>query len=206
MGLIKYNDNSISEITATGLASGSMVLIKEQTASASASISFVDGTDGVVLDSTYNTYLFKFINIHPATDSVGFSFNLSSDGGSSYNVTKTTTLFVTYHSEADDATTLQYDDSRDMAQGTGYAILGGNTGNDNDQASSGYLHLFNPSSTTYVKHFISNFSNSHSGDYTYTNYVAGYGNTTSAINAIDFKFSSGNIDAGTIKLYGVRES
>jgi hypothetical protein len=98
MGLIKYNDNSISEITATGLASGSMVLIKEQTASASASISFVDGTDGVVLDNTYNTYLFKFINIHPATDSVNFTFNLSTDGGSSYNVTKTTTFFHAEHS------------------------------------------------------------------------------------------------------------
>jgi hypothetical protein len=205
MALLFANNSSLANITAlpSSVSGGGLNLIKTQTASASSSISFVNGVDGVVLDGTYKEYIFKFISMHPSTNSVEFQFNLSTDGGSSYNVTKTTTLFVTYHSEADDATTLQYDDSRDMAQGTGYAILGGNTGNDNDQASSGYLHLFNPSSTTYVKHFISNFSNSHSGDYTYTNYVAGYGNTTSAVNAIDFKFSSGNIDDGIIKMYGV---
>ena len=205
MALLFANNSSLANITAlpSSVSGGGLNLIKTQTASASSSISFVNGVDGVVLDGTYDEYVFKFINIHPATDSVEFQFNMSTDSGSNYNVTKTTTLFTTYHSEADDATTLQYDDSRDMAQGTGYAILGGNTGNDNDQASSGYLHLFNPSSNVYVKHFISNFSNSHSGDYTYTNYVAGYGNTTSAINAIDFKMSSGNIDDGIIKLYGV---
>ena len=199
MALIKLNNRAVKDATAFGSITslGSLTFISKQTASSSASISFTG------IDSTYKEYMFIFNSIHPQTDSVEFQFNMSTDSGSNYNVTKTTTLFTTYHSEADDATTLQYDDSRDMAQGTGYAILGGNTGNDNDQASSGYLHLFNPSSNVYVKHFISNFSNSHSGDYTYTNYVAGYGNTTSAINAIDFKMSSGNIDDGIIKLYGV---
>ena len=197
-----FNNASFDNVTAVPEgalpAGGNMVLLSTQTASGDASISFTSG-----ITSTYKEYMFIFNSIHPSTNSVEFQFNLSTDGGSSYNVTKTTSLFVTYHSEADDATTLQYDDSRDMAQGTGYAILGGNNGNDNDQASSGYLHLFNPSSNVYVKHFISNFSNSHPGDYAYINYVAGYGNTTSAINAIDFKFSSGNIDAGTIQMFGI---
>jgi hypothetical protein len=205
MGLIKYNDNSISEITATGLASGSMVLIKEQTASASASISFVDGTDGVVLDSTYNTYLFKFINIHPATDSVNFTFNLSTDSGSSYNVTKTTTLFHAEQAESDSDATLTYRTGEDLAQSSAYQYLG-YQGADNDQVVCGELKLFSPSNTTFVKHFIAKISNQHPSEYARNIYMAGYGNTTSAVNAIDFKFSSGNIDAGTIKLYGVRES
>ena len=205
MGLIKYNDNSISEITATGLASGSMVLIKEQTASASASISFVDGTDGVVLDNTYNTYLFKFINIHPATDSVNFTFNLSTDSGSSYNVTKTTTLFHAEQAESDSDATLTYRTGEDLAQSSAYQYLG-YQGADNDQVVCGELKLFSPSNTTFVKHFIAKISNQHPSEYARNIYMAGYGNTTSAVNAIDFKFSSGNIDAGTIKLYGVRES
>ena len=205
MGLIKYNDNSISEITATGLASGSMVLIKEQTASASASISFVDGTDGVVLDSTYNTYLFKFINIHPATDSVNFTFNLSTDSGSSYNVTKTTTLFHAEHAENDSGATLTYRTGEDLAKSSAYQYLG-YQGADNDQVVCGELTLFSPSNTTFVKHFTAKISNQHPSEYARNIYMAGYGNTTSAVNAIDFKFSSGNIDAGTIKLYGVRDS
>ena len=197
-----FNNASFDNVTAVPEgalpAGGNMVLLSTQTASASASISFTTG-----IDSTYKEYMFIFNNIHPATNSVEFQFNMSTDSGSNYNVTKTTSLFITYHSEADDATALQYEDGKDMAQGTGYAVLGSTTGNDNDQASSGYLHLFNPSSTTYVKHFISNFSNSHPGDYTFIDYCAGYGNTTSAINAIDFKMSSGNIDAGTIQMFGI---
>jgi len=204
--LIKYNDNSISEITATGLASGSMVLIKEQTASSSASISFVDGTDGVVLDNTYNTYLFKFINIHPANDGTIFKFNLSSDSGSNYNVTKTSTYFYAYHNEADSASELTYLASYDLAQSTSYQNLTDQVGSGSDETTSGYIHLFAPSSTTYVKHFICNFATCVSFDGMVNSYVSGYANTTSAINAINFQMSSGNIDAGTIKLYGIRES
>jgi hypothetical protein len=197
------NNTSVNNVTdfAGVTGGGTLVLLSTQTASASANISFTTG-----IDSTYDEYVFKFISMHPATNSVEFQFNMSTDGGSSYNVTKTTSLFITYHAEADDATTLQYEDGKDMAQGTGYAVLGSTNGNDNDQAPSGYLHLFNPSSTTFVKHFISTVSNSHPGDYTFIDYCAGYGNTTSAINAIDFKFSSGNIDDGIIKMYGVAKS
>jgi hypothetical protein len=197
--LVKHNNNSISSITTPGqIAQGKMTLISEQTASGSASISFTSG-----IDSTYPIYRFEFINIHPQNNNVDFEFNLSTDGGSNYNVTKTTTLFKPYHDEADTTTTLSYDDGRDIAQGTGYQDIATNFGNDNDQNLAGTLEIFNPSSTTFVKHFICRTQFTHHADYTVEHYVAGYGNTTSAIDAVRFQMSSGNIDSGTIKLYGI---
>jgi hypothetical protein len=133
-------------------------------------------------------------------------FNFSTDGGSSYNVTKTSTFFHAHHNEADTVTTLSYVTARDLGQSTSYQTLGYEPGSDNDQSASGYLHLFNPSSTTYVKHFISTINTYDYDDYSKNAYIAGYGNTTSAINAIDFKFSSGNIDDGIIKMYGLVKS
>jgi hypothetical protein len=197
------NNTSVNNVTDfASIASGStLVLLSTQTASASASISFTTG-----IDSTYDEYIFKFINLHPATDSVNFTFNLSTDGGSSYNVTKTTTYFQTLHDEADTATEVAYQTSFDLAQSTAFQAISTNLGNDNDQQLSGSLTLFNPSSTTYVKHFISNVNNNTSDNYTLNTFCAGYGNTTSAINAIDFKFASGNIDYGIIKMYGVAKS
>jgi len=180
---------------------GNQILLSTQTASASASISFTSG-----IDSTYDIYQFEFISMHPATNDVQFQFNLSTDGGSNYNVTKTTTYFNAYHNEGDTVTSLAYDPSYDIAQGTGFQTLSLGTGNDTDESTSGILQLFNPSSTTYVKHFISNTNNYQHNNYTINNYAAGYGNTTSAINAIQFKFDSGNIDAGTIKMYGIKGS
>ena len=182
---------------------GSMTLIKEQTASSSATISFVHGTSDVVLDSTYPIYLFKFINIHPSAASE-FFFNLSTDGGSNYNVTKTTTAFTAGHNEADSDAYVVYNTSRDLAQGTGFQQLTANIGDGADECGSGYLHLFNPSSTTFVKHFISRTNYYEQSDYSNEHYIAGYGNTTSAIDAVQFKFGSGNIDSGTIKLYGIK--
>jgi hypothetical protein len=199
MALVKHNNNSISSITTPGsLVQGKMTLISSQTASSSASISFTSG-----IDSTYPIYRFEFINIHPQNNNVDFEFNLSTDGGSNYNVTKTTTLFKPYHDEADTTTTLSYDDGRDIAQGTGYQDIATNFGNDNDQNLAGTLEIFNPSSTTFVKHFICRTQFTHHADYTVEHYVAGYGNTTSAIDAVRFQMSSGNIDDGTIKLYGI---
>ena len=204
--LIKYNNNSISAVSAVNLASGSMVLIKEQTASASASISFVNGSNGVVLDNTYDTYLFKFINVHPQTDAVRFQFNLSTDSGSNYNVTKTSTFFQAYHDEADTATNLNYDGSHDLAQSTGYQDMHtSGIGNGADESLSGYMHLFSPSSSTFVKHFLVNNNIYFSSNYTINSFIGGYGNTTSPINAINFIVNSGTFD-GTIKLYGIRES
>ena len=207
MALVKYNNNSISNVTElAGVPVGALTHIKTLTASSSSTLSFVDGSSDVVLDSTYPIYLFKFINIHPATDSVNFTFNMSTDGGSNYNVTKTTTSFRTIHNEADGVTALDYQTGHDIAQGTGFQILGDVIGSDNDQSSSGTLQIFNPSSTTFVKHFISTTNQSTSADYTDNLFIAGYGNTTSAVDAIQFKMSSGNIDAGTIKLYGIKDS
>jgi len=207
MALVKYNNNSISAISSAGqLATGSLVPIKTLTASASATLSFVDGADSVVLDSTYPIYVFKFINCRPATDNTNFTFNLSADGGSNYNVTKTTTFFNAYHKEDASDAGITYDGSRDLAQGTGFQPLSHGAGSDTDQNLGGTLYLFNPSSTTFVKHFIAHINLSEFRNYCNTGFTAGYGNTTSAIDAVQFKYASGNISAGSIKLYGIKDS
>ena len=200
MSVLFCNNNSMSAITSvpSGVIGGSMVLISTQTASSSSTISFTSG-----IDSTYKEYIFKFINIHPATNSTAFRFNLSVDTGSNYNVTKTTTVIQYYHDEAGSATALQYDTGMDLAQSTNPQIIAENIGNGSDECASGYLHLFNPSSTTFVKHFLISSASYFASDYSNNYYVAGYGNTTSAVDAIQFTMSSGNIDSGTIKLYGV---
>jgi len=209
MALVKYNNNSISAITtASGLANGAMTLIKELTASSSGDLSFVDGASDVVLDNTYPVYLFKFIGIHPQTDAVEFQFNMSIDSGSNYNVTKTTTATQTYHHEDGTHASLDYSTAGDLAQSTSFCRFtnGDNVGNDNDQNISGELWLFNPSSTTFVKHFMGTASNAGGGNYSTNELVAGYCNTTSAVDAVQFATSSGNMDAGTIKLYGIKDS
>ena len=188
-GLVKHNNNSISAITSSGqLAQGKMTLLQTQTASSSASISFTSN-----IDSTYPIYLFKFINIHPATDGAEFTINFSTDSGSNYNVAKTTTFFVAYNAESESSSGLTYIDSLDIAQGTGVANIFYNVGNENDESASGTLHLFNPSSTTFVKHFMSTFNvynNSGSNGNSVQVDVAGYGNTTSAIDGVQFAMSS----------------
>jgi len=203
MALNFANNNSLSAITSlpATISGGGMTLIQEQTASSSSTISFTSG-----IDSTYDSYVFKFINIHPATDNVSFSFNLSTDGGSNYNVTKTTTYFYAYLAENNDYGLLQYVTGLDLAQSTSDQPLSNNVGNDNDQSASGELFLFNPSSTTFVKHFISTTNQYDRADISVNPRMAGYGNTTSAIDGVRFQMSSGNIDAGTIKLYGIKDS
>ena len=205
MALISVSNNALSDITAlpASIPTGALTLIKSITASASANISFVDGTDGVVLDGTYLSYVFKFYNMHSSAND-SFQFNMSTGGGLNYNVTKTTTYFEAVHDEANTATSFAYKTARDLAQSTAFQILANEVGTDNDKNASGSLTLFNPSSTVFVKHFIANFNSTFSGDYTVNSYIAGYGNTTSAVNAVRFQFSSGNIDDGIIKLYGVK--
>jgi hypothetical protein len=192
-------NNSIANVTAynAAIATGNMVLISSQTANNSASISFTTG-----ISSTYKEYQFYFIDIHPRTNDVEFTFNLSTDSGSNYNVTKTSTFFRTYHDEADTATTLVYFTGGDLAQSTAFQVIANGIGNGADELVVGSLQLFNPSSTTYVKHFISNCNTYTQDNYTENDYIAGYGNTTSAINAIQFKMDSGNMD-GTILMYGI---
>ena len=203
MELVKYNNNSISSVTALdSMASGSMVLLNTNTISSGVSSSSFTSN----IDSTYDTYVFKFINIHAATLNSQFHFQVSTDGGSSYGVTATTTNFISAHNEAGNSTALAYQTGYDLAQSTSYSLITGENGTENDESSSGILHLFSPSNTTFVKHFISRHQQYTSGDYSYDNYSAGYFNTTSAINAIDFKMSSGNIDSGVIKMYGLSKS
>ena len=204
MALVKYNNNSLSDITSTGLTAGAMTLIKSQTASSSSTISFVHGTSDVVLDGTYPIYLFKYINCHPATNNAEFTVGFR-DGSTNYDATKTTTVIEAYHSEDDSGAALSYQTSDDIAQGTGFQTISKNIGNDNDSSCSGELWLFSPSSTTYVKHFFGRSNKmevSVTGDFL----VAGYCNVTAAIDAVQFKMSSGNTDAGTIKLYGIKDS
>ena len=204
MALVKYNNNSISAVTSTGLATGSLAPIKTLTASSSSTLSFVHGSSDVVLDSTYPIYKFEFINIHPSGTNTKFQFNMSTDSGSNYNVTKTTTSFGAYHAENDSYSALRYDAPLDLAQGTGFQTLFETGTPNNEESSAGTLTLFNPSSTTFVKHFISDCTNAY--EYTVRNLIAGYGNITSAVDAIQFKMESGNIDSGKIKLYGIKDS
>jgi len=205
MALVKLNNRGVRSVSTFGSISslGTYTFIKKLTASSSATLSFVDGSSDVVLDNTYKEYLFTFNNIHPQNDSGSFTFNLSIDGGSNYNVTKTTSHFRAYHYESGAATGLEYDTGSDLAQSTGYQILYDSIGNDNDQSSTGFLYLFNPSSTTFIKHFISTMQFAGNGNFSMNTFIAGYGNTTSAVDAVQFKMSSGNIDAGDICLYGI---
>ena len=199
MALNFCNNNSLSAITSipAAISGGSLNLISTQTASSSSTISFTSG-----LDSTYKEYIFKFINIHPATDGASLTFNGSSDTGSNYNVTKTTTAFRAYHQQDGGGQALGYRTSDDLAQSTSFQILNFEVDNDADSSGVGFLHLFDPSSTTFVKHFI-HTGNCVQSTYTRNDFIAGYFNTTSVIDAVQFKMSSGNIDSGVIKLYGV---
>jgi hypothetical protein len=181
--------------------SGALNLISTQTASSSSSLSFTSN-----FDSTYDVYIFKFVDIHPATDSVAFTFQVSTDGGSSYGVTTTSSYFRAYHTTDGGTSALGYLTGRDLAQSTDYITIGFDLGNDNDQSACGELYFFAPSSTTYVKHYYARTSLQQDSDAAFDGYVAGYINSTSATNAIDFKMSSGNIDAGLIKMYGLSKS
>jgi hypothetical protein len=202
---LKFATNqSLTSVTAlpSSVPTDNLILISTQTASNSATISFTTG-----LDSTYDMYEFKFIDIHARTNAVFFSFNLSTDAGSNYNVTKTTTNFTSAHNEADTDTTLSYRTNADLAQSTGLQRLGGYTelGSGADENMVGFLQLFNPSSTTYVKHFIATTQTNANDSYSTASFIAGYGNTTSAVNAVRFQMESGNFD-GVIKMYGVKKS
>ena len=204
MALVKYNNNSISAVTALdSIPSGSLVLLATNTITSGVSSSSFTSN----IDSTYDTYLFKYINIHAGTNNAKFQFNLSSDSGSSYNVTKTTTAFRGYHDEADSQTNLSYQTGQDLAQSTAYQTLTDEMGtSNNDESLVGEIYLFNPSSTTFLKHFLSITQFYQYQPASRFFYIAGYGNTTSAIDAVDFKFSSGNIDSGVIKMYGLSKS
>jgi len=200
------NAVTIADAGAFSASLGSMTLIKTLTASSSNTLSFVHGASSVVLDGTYPIYKFEFINCHPANNNVFFEFNMSVDSGSNYNVTKTTTFFQAELSEAGGGAQISYDGDDDLAQATGFQHISDAVGNDNDANTNGYLTIFNPSSTTFVKHFIAQGNGMYNSSYSIPSYSSGYGNTTSAVNAIRFQFNSGAIASGKIKLYGIKDS
>ena len=202
MGLIS-NGTTVFDAGSMSLG-GSMVFMKKLTASSSATLSFVDGSGGVDF-STYKEYLFTFNNIHPDGDQRDLTFNGSIDSGSNYNVTKTTTWFEALHWEDASAAQIGYGASLDLAQSTAFQTISSGLGNANDDSCNGFMHLFNPSSTTFVKHFTctSSFNYRIGVPGEVSSHVAGYFNTTSAVDAVQFKLESGNVDAGTICLYGI---
>ena len=205
MALVKYNNNSLSAITSVAsMPSGAMTLIKEQTASSSATISFIHGTSDVVFDSTYPIYVFKIINIHPATDDARFLFQADTGTNTSYNITTTNASFRAFHTEIDDGASLDYQTGNDLAQSTSFIRISESIGADNDESLSGELTIFSPSSSIFVKHYFSRFPSVSA--MVRDNYVGGYFNTTTALTRVQFKFSSGNIDSGSIKLYGIKDS
>lgn len=203
MALLTANNQSMTAITAlpSAVAKGGLVLLATETASDDTTLSFTSG-----IDSSYKEYIFKFIDFNPGTDAKSLTFQGSTNGGSSYGVTATTTWFNAYHNEADTDTTLGYDANFDLANGTGFQTINPGMGGDADQCVSGELWLFNPSSTTFVTHFMAISNNSLFNNYQRPAYMAGYFNATAAITAIQFKMSSGNTDAGTIKMYGIKDS
>ena len=204
MSIVKLNNNGVKNATAFGsiTTSGAMTFIKKLTASSSSALSFVNGSSDVVLDSTYKEYMFTFKNIHAGTDGAELTVGFR-DGSTDYDATKTTTVFEAYYNEAGNDSGVAYQTAEDLAQATGFQNISKNLGTDNDQNAGGYLHLFNPSSTTFVKHFISRLNNYQHNEYSLDYYVAGYCNVTTAIDAVQFKMSSGNIDSGDICLYGI---
>ena len=183
-----------------GVSTGDVVLLSSQTASNSASLSFTSG-----IDSTYGEYIFRFYNLNPATDNVNFEFQVNAAGASGYNETMTTTAIAAYHPEDNSSTSFAYSTDKDQAQGTAFQPLTDDQGNGGDESAAGELHLFNPSSTTYVKHFYTRVNAYYYGPYdgTKEHYIAGYINTTTAIDDIQFKMASGNFD-GVIKMWGVK--
>ena len=207
MGLIKLNDRGVRSATAFGSVSGgSFTFIKKLTASSSATLSFVDGASDVVFDDTYKEYMFTCNNIHPSANST-LGFNGSDDDSShSYDVTKTSTLFTCTNYEDGTNNDLGYQTGGDLAQGSGFQVITefSSMEDDNDASGSGYLHVFNPSSTTFVKHFIAKMNHMGNAARQISTFTAGYFNTTADITAIQFKMASGNIDAGDICLYGIK--
>ena len=201
MALVIYNYNSISSVTsAANFPAGAMTLISTTTASSSSTISITSG-----IDSTYPIYLLKFINVHPSANGEKFQVNFR-DGSTAYDATKTTTAFESYQNEAGSSAALTYQTGNDLAQSTGAQHISDGQGNENDESCCGQLFLFSPSSTTYVKHFLIEANMYNGGDFSVQDFVAGYCNTTSAIDGVQFSMTSGYIDAGTFKLYGFKDS
>ena len=190
--------NSSANGFETGDVGGSMVLLATETASSSGTISFTSN-----IDSTYKEYIFKFYDVHPSENATWLSFQVDTGTNTSYNISCVSTWFTGYHNEGGTAQNLSYNTSYDQV-GTGFQYVTDRTGTDNDQSVVGTLHLYEPSSSTFVKHFMAESMCYEQSDYAAHVFNAGYFNTTTALTRVQFKMNSGNIDAGTFKLYGVK--
>ena len=203
------NGTTIADAGAFSVSLGSMVLIKTITVSSNtATVAFLHGSSSVVFNNTYPIYLVKIINSHNDTDDKTLRYNFTTDG-TNYNVTKTTTSFRASYYEAGGGggEAIEYRANADLGQSANPQIFAEPMGNANDESGSGEIYIFNPSSTTFVKHFMARFNhNSYSGkieDY----FTAGYCNTTSAVTGIRFEMeASTNIQSGVFKLYGIKDS
>ena len=204
MGVISNGTTLLDSGSLSSGLTGAMTHIKTITASSSGTIQFQDGSSGVTLDNTYKEYVFKIFNMNPATDNHIFEFQANASGGSGYNETITSSTWRAYHSESGSSAALEYVVNDDLAQGTDHQHLANGVGNGGDEGLNGELRLFDPSSTTFVKHFIARCTFYEAGDMNVDFFTAGYINTTSAIDEIQFRMASGNIDSGTFKLYGIK--
>ena len=198
------NATTIADAGAFSVGLGDQVLIKTITASNAATVSFLNGSDSVVFDGTYPFYKFVFINIHPVTDNQNFEFQVDTGTNTSFNQTMTTSVFRAYHDEDDSGTAVEINAGNDQAQGTGFQDISDGIGNGNDESGAGELLLFDPSNSTYIKHFMAQMTDYNGNNHNLNVFTAGYVNTTTALTRVRFKFGSGNIDSGTIKLYGIK--
>ena len=199
------NGTTIIDAGDISVAKGALTHIKTLTASSSATLSFVDGSSSVVFDGTYKEYIFKFVEIHPSSDANRFLFQGSTNTGGAYGVTVTSTFFKAFHNESGSSAGVSYDGQNDLAQSTNFQELNldADFSADADHCLNGELHIYTPSNTTHAKHFIGFTNFNHKDDYNVECFFAGYFNTTSAVDAIQFKMNDNNIDSGLIKLYGV---
>ena len=200
MAIKVANNQSLTAITAlpASVSGGAMTLLETQTASSSSTISFTSN-----IDDTYDEYVFKFYDIHPATDEAHLTFQTDTGTNTSYNQTLTSTFFESYNNEGDSSAAIAYNANHDLAQSTSFQRIGNGIGNGNDESGAGTLHLFSPSSSVFVKHFISNVHTYNEANLAVNCFCAGYFNTTTALTRVQFKMSSGNMDSGVIKLYGI---
>jgi len=199
MGLISNGTTLLDAgATSSGVFSGTMVLLSSQTLSNAATVSFTSG-----IDSTYKEYVFKFIDVHPVTDQKNLSFQVDTGTNTNYNQTITSAFYWAYHNEADTTATLEYYTGGDQNQGNAFQVITEATGNVADECSCGTLHLYDPASSTFLKHFMATTQTAEGTGHSTQSYVAGYINTTTAITRVQFKFNSGNIDSGIIKMYGI---
>ena len=204
MSIVTLNDRAVRSVSSFGsLNTGSMVFIKKLTASSSSTLDFLNGSSDVVFDSTYKEYVFTFKDIHPSNDGVFLTFQADTGTNTNYNQTITSSYFTAYHFEDGSSTGLSYITSGDQAQGTSFQRVSQQIGNDNDQAASGILRIFNPADTTFVKHFLGTSASIANDDGPTNTFSAGYFNTTTALTRVQFKMSAGTIDAGDICLYGI---